>query len=148
MGKSRKGYIMGSKLHKMALCKSPLKQTLPKTIEDINSKKERVKDLKNLVVKEGSRRIKKGLVRAAIPAALGETAVVAGGIVPAMATYGTAKTIGGIKNYLDEHGTEVKAFKDQPSWQDLSKKAGGPEIKSSLPDSLKSKKQLRQEGKL
>ena len=156
MGKSRKGYIMGSKLHKMALCKSPLKQTDPYIdyMGDYNEKLNRYKtpkkdpvgDLKNMIVKEGSRRIKKGLVKAAIPAAIGESAIGTGGVVPALATYGAIKTIGGVANYLDKHGNPVELFKNNPKsrqgggggYMSLGKKeAGIKDTGGNLPDILK-----------
>ena len=143
MGKSRKGYIMGSKLHKMALCKSPLRQVESKVTHDIG---EQFKNIAGEVITKKTipKYSAKGLLAGTTGA--GGTILATGGTV--LTGIAAAKTIGGIKNYLDEHGTEVKAFKDQPSWQDLSKKAGGPTITSSLPDYLKSNKQLKEEKKL
>ena len=151
MAKSRKGYIMGSKLHKMAMCKSPLKQTvmLPDPGQgDVLDKKVDIKrDIKKVArggVKQGAKYgVSKG-VEASLPTVAGYTGlgttgttILSGGIVPALATYGAIKAIGGTANYLDKHGTQVEAFKDNISWQDRSRAAGGPDIKSKIPDILK-----------
>ena len=57
-------------------------------------------------------------------------------------TWLAEKTIGGVAEHLDEHGTPVETFKNQTSWQQLSEKAGGPVIEDRRPDSLKLKSEL------
>ena len=158
MNKSRKGYIMGSKLQRTCGV-SPLKSTpsidYMGNVTGVNFEKkddksesgksnklvEDVKNIGSMLVTEKT--VPKKVIQSALitsaPSSVATTVA-----MPLAAGAGAIHTLKKIGNYMDEHGTPVQTFQGRKSWQELSKESGGPTIKDTRPNYLLTDKELKE----